>query len=108
MKVRELCYSGTLSNTPMSLSSGKTHVHLALPTVNDTLPKTKLARLKQMCSVLGLSLGMKCFGHQTFDETIKRMSKPVLEFLVLVTDDQEEGQEQGQEEKTEYVKKNTQ
>ena len=56
------------------------------------------------CRVFGLSLGMKCFGHQTFN-VFKRMSKPVLEFLVLVTDDQEEGQEQGEEEKTKDVKK---
>ena len=47
---------------------------------------------------------MKCFSHQTFDG-FKRMSKPVLEFLVLVADDQEEGQEQGEEEKMEDVKK---
>ena len=31
--------------------------------------------------VLGLSLGMNCFNHQMFDETIKRISKPVLELL---------------------------
>ena len=28
-----------------------------------------------------VSLGMNCFNHQTFDETIKRISKPVLELL---------------------------
>ena len=59
MKVRELCYSGTLKNTPMHLTRGYTREFLALPTVNDTyiaqgkikqLSDTKLSHLKQMCS----------------------------------------------------------
>ena len=34
----------------------------------------------QYHKVLG-ALGMKSFGHKTFDETVKRMSMPVLELL---------------------------
>ena len=59
MKVRELCYSGTLKSTPMHLTRGCTREFIALPTVNDTyiaqgrikqLSDTKLGHLKQMYS----------------------------------------------------------
>lgn len=59
MKVRELCYTGTLRNTPMHLTKGYTRQFIALPTVNDTysaqrkvreLSEFKLSHLKQMCS----------------------------------------------------------
>ena len=59
MKVRELCYTGTLRNTPMHLTKGYTRQFIALPTVNDTysaqrkvreLSESKLSHLKQMCS----------------------------------------------------------
>lgn len=59
MKVRELCYSGTLSDTPMKLSKGYLPADVALPTVSDTylakkkvkeLASSKLTHLKQMCT----------------------------------------------------------
>ena len=55
MKVRELCYSGTLQNMPMQLTRG----FMALPAVNDTyvdqgkikqLSDTNFSHLKQMYS----------------------------------------------------------
>ena len=63
MKVRDNCYGGTLTDSPMKLSTGFTSDSIALPRVTDTYLANgfvkkadfKLAHLKQMCSNFVLS-----------------------------------------------------
>ena len=59
MKVRENCYSGTLTASPIKLSPGFMSDSVALPKITDSciakgfvkqLTDTKLAHLKPMCS----------------------------------------------------------